>query len=378
MAYSLSTEDRLILLLSRRSLSAEAREAADILFKDGSVDFKRLLNLASVNGVTPLLSHNLKSAAGVPAEFLEKLWNDYLLTLSMNLRKIPEIMGVVDLLGKSNVVAVPLKGPISSDLIFDDPGLYPSGDIDLLVRPTDLEKARIALQMAGYLPDRSNEADMRRSSYHINFQREGSFIELHWTLAFRYFDVPPDFWWQGAGTVSYRSMALPVLSADRYLLYAIFRLFNHAFRPLRFFVFAAEIINRKGDEIDWTGLISNAKTFRMERLLFFTLRLLHEFLGVKIPEEALISRLYGYSRLKGLVLSGLFQEVKRVHFRKFLYTTIQDSPHDVLKVLFGRVFPHLSEVRLRYGLPAGSKSVYLYYLLNPILLVARKEKRVKR
>jgi hypothetical protein len=56
----------------------------------------------------------------------------------------------------------------------------------------------------------------------------------------------------------------------------------------------------------------------------------------------------------------------------FVYASLQETPLDMVKILAGRVFPDASEIRLRHHLPAGSKRVYIYYLLNPILLLTRK------
>ena len=72
------------------------------------------------------------------------------------------------------------------------------------------------------------------------------------------------------------------------------------------------------------------------------------------------------------MLSGLFRETVRVHLRMFVYTFLLDSPLDAMRVVMKRVFPDAGELRLRFGLPENSKRVYLYYLLNPFLLLLRR------
>jgi hypothetical protein len=370
---NLTPEEKIILLLSRVSPSPEALEEAGRIFKEHRVDCPAMTKLAEMNGVTPLLYHNLKPLNIVPQDVMDRLKSASLRTVGENVRKAGEMIGIITRLREVGVEAIPLKGPVASDVIFGNPGLYPSSDLDILVRPSDLEGTKRALLEAGYREDRgTDEEDMLRGTYHLTFQNDRYVVEVHWTLAFRYFDIPSGFWWEDTGVMEYEGTEMRTLSAERYMLYTVFRLYRHAFRPLRFFVLIAEIIRKYRDEIVWEKLTSFAQTYRMERLLLFTLRLLKETLGAEVPEEILRRPVFGYRFLKRLVLSGLFSEVKRIHLRMLLYTFLQESPFDTAGVVLRRVFPLPSEIRLRYGLSAESRKVYLYYLLNPFLMVIRK------
>jgi hypothetical protein len=283
------------------------------------------------------------------------------------------MIGIITRLKEVGVEAIPLKGPVASDLIFGNPGLYPSSDLDILVKPPDLERTKRALLESGYREDSgTDERDMLRGTYHLTFQNDRYVVEVHWTLAFRYFDIPSGFWWEETGLVEYEGTEMKTLSAERYILYTVFRLYRHAFRPLRFFVLIAEIIRKYRDEIVWEKLISFAQTYKMRRLLLFTLKLLKETLGAEVPDSVAQRPLYGYRFLKRLVFSGLFHGVKRIHLRMLLYTFLQETPLDTAGVLLRRIFPSPSEIRLRYSLPPGSKKTYAYYLLNPLLMIFRK------
>lgn len=372
--FNLSPEEKIILLLSRVQPSHEALESAVKLLTDNSrpIDLARLMEHASMNGVAPLLYCNLKSLNLVRQNAMDRLRSAYLRTVGENVRKGREMMRVLGLLREKGIAAIPLKGPVASDVIFGDPGLYPSGDLDILVKPSDLERTKKILLEAGYKEGEAREEDMLQSSYHILFDKDGYFLEVHWNLAFRYFDVPPLFWWEEAGVAEYEGVQLPVLSAERYVLYSIFRFYSHAFRPLRFFVLSAEIINKDEKVMDWPKLISSARKYKMERLVLFSLKLMRDLLDARIRQETVGRRVFGYGFLKRVILSGLFQEVKKIHLRMLIYTTLLDTPWDTTRVLLRRIFPPLSEVRLRYGLSGVSKKVYAYYLLNPLLMVIRR------
>ncbi len=371
----LTSEQNLILLLSRISLSPEAMDAAANMMAAGerSLDFNVVIKLANMNGVSPLLYRNLNNVRGVPDDVLEKLKSTYLATFGRNVRHSRENMKIIRLLREAAIDAIALKGSLFSDMVLGDLGVYPTCDIDLLVRPQDLDRARKALREAGYheMPGLAEE-DQQQGGYHFSLSNQEFVVELHWNLVMRYFDAPPDFWWEGAMKSEYDGTEITILSPERYLLYGIFRLFTHGFRPLRFLVLLSGLVEKYREQIRWNTLLSLAEDLRMMRVTLFTLKLLRDLLGVGVPQDLADKSVYGYDLLKKLVILGLFHEVKRTRARMSLFTTLLDRPQDTARVLLRRVFPNSAEIRLRYGLPAGSKKVFLYYLANPLLLILRK------
>ena len=372
--FNLSPEEKLILLLSRLNPPAEVAESVrKITGGEVPVDYRRFLTLSRLNLVSPLLYLNLKKIGGVPGDVLDELKKAYLVTIRNNVLHGRETMKLIGLLEKAGVEAVPLKGSLASDMIFGDPGLYPTGDVDLLVRSQSMEKAKEALLGAGYRESYGeNEADFLASSYHLIFHDGGYSVELHWNLVKWAFQAPPDFWWEGALKSRYEGTEITLLSPERYLLYTIFHLFTHRFSPLKFLVLVSGLITKYRMEMDWDKLLFCAKSLRMKRLALFTLRLSHDLLGADIPEPLLKRKVPGYPLLRKVVLSGFFREATRSYVRLALFTTLLDTPWDTTRVLLRRIFPPLSEVRLRYGLSGVSKKVYAYYLLNPVLMIIRK------
>ena len=371
---NLDPEEQLLLLLSRAWPSPDARDSVSTLLGNSpSPDYPRLVRLADVNGVSPLLYHNLTKAGGIPEQVLSRLRNAYLVTFDRNARHCRETMRVIGLLRQEGIDAVPLKGSLFSDLVLGDMGLYPTSDLDLLVRPPDLDRAKKIVMGSGYGEVSGiDEEDQREGSYHLSLDNGTYLLELHWNLVMRYFDARPDFWWEETARKEYEGAEITLLSPERYLLYGIFRLFSHGFHPLRFFVLPAGLVNKYQDALDWDKVLCFAGDLGMKRVTVFALRLLHEFLGTDIPGEISGREVSGYRVLRQFVVSGFFGEVRRQRLRMSLFTTLLDTPLDTARVLLRRIFPPLSEVRLRYHLPAGSKKTLAYYLLNPLLLILRK------
>ena len=370
----MTPEQKLLLVLSKTDPAGE--EDKDIAGSPHSIDYQTLLDLASLNQVTPLLYRNIRNSRSLPGDVLDSLEKVYFATFKSNIQHSREVLRLIRLLQEAGIEAVPLKGSLFSDIVLGDMGLYPTSDIDLLVRPHELERAKHVLVVSGYIGDRMlSEEDQRQGSYHLRLSNNIYVVELHWNLVKRYFEAPPDFWWEDAGTIEYEGTKIPVLAPERYLLYAIFRLFSHGFIPLRFSILVSGIIGKYRGQLDWSKFLSCAQKLKMTRVSLFTLKLLHELLGLDIPQEIANRRVFGYDFLKGIVVRGLFKGVRRPRLRMAIFTVLMDTPPDTLRVLLRRIFPDLSEIRLRYGLPAKSKLVYIYYLLNPILLATRKRER---
>lgn len=377
----LNTEEKIILLSSSLNLTQVAMSSLKGLLRDESrsIDYRNLLRLAAVNDVAPLLYHALKESDIIPEISMNELKNAYLHTVANNIRNAGEMMRILNILKENGIEAVPLKGSLASDIVFGDPGLYPARDIDLLVRPYDLQETGRILINSGYRKDDYVPEDALLSShYHLLFHNDYHTVEVHWNLAKRYFDIPPAFWWEDIGITKYDGIEIPMLSVERYLLYTVFRLYDHGFRPLKFFVLISELINKYTEEIDWHKLFEFSKRYRMSRTVTFTLKFLNEMLGTEIPEEITRKDIYGYRIFKRVVFSGMFGGASRPHLRMFCYTLLQETHMDTLKTLARRIFPAMGEIRLRYGLPPKSKRIYLYYFLNPFLLFLKSDRRISR
>ena len=371
----LTTEEKIILLLSRLHPPAEVIENVKDLIEDKgrSLDYSILTKLASGNQVGPLLYSNLKELNLIPDDVMNRLKNSYLHTIKNNMQNAHEMMRILTLFKQRDVEVMPLKGALASEMIFGNPGLYPSLDIDILVKPSNLSKADNIVTEAGYSKSAGmKEEDLLSSHYHFLYSKGRHHLELHWNLVKRYFTIPPDFWWEDVRKIEYEGMEITTLSIERYIMYTIFRLFDHGFRPLKFFVLISEMINKYREEIDWDRLFSFSEKYKIHRVILFTLKLLNELLGAKIPEGVKKEKMYGYDRLKKIAVSGIFHEVTRQHLRMFIYTFLLDTPHDFARILIRRFFPGKGEIRLRYGLPANSKKVYAYYVLNPLLVLLKK------
>lgn len=366
----LSNEEKIICLLSRLKPSSEDIEQTKQIVTSGKpcINYRKLVRLAALNGVAPLLYNNLKDINIFPEVVLSKLRNAYLFSVVKNLRKSAALIRLLDLLKNRGIEAIPLKGVIASEIIFENPGFYYGSDIDVLVRPSELQAAKHILISSGYAYNEADETDMLSSHYHLVFHDGRHLVEVHWNLVKRYFAVPPEFWWEDILFQEYQGQEILCLSPEKYLMCTIFRLFSHMFNPLKFFVLVSEISNKYYESIDWSRFASFTQKYGMDKLTTFSLKLSNEFLGTKVSDNILNKHIVGYNLFKRFIINQLFRDVRRPHMGKLLYTFLLDSPFNIFRHFLMRVFPGKSELRLRYQISEGSRSIFVYYALNPILL----------
>ncbi len=375
----LSNEQKIVLFSSSPLQITESLNKVSNILKDNhSIDYQEIFRIAASSGVAPLLYRNFQKIENLPRSFKDRLLNAYMYSLRSNILNAEETLRLIEQLQKENIQAIPLKGSIASELIFNDAGIYPATDIDILVRQEDIGKSERVIQKSGYEKAGFIEPDdLLASHYHLIYKKEQFFLELHWNLVKRYFKIPPDFWWQETDTLNYSKFELKSLTPERYIIYAVFRLFDHCFSPLKFFVFISGLLSKYEKEIDLEKLLFYAKYYKMERVLIFTLKLLNEIYSTPCANLILRKRNLDYDFFKRKVIKNIFQENRKEHFNMLIYSLLLDSPSDYLRLIFNRIFPKPSEIRLRYGLPVRSKKLYAYYLMNPFLVLLRKSSEKK-
>lgn len=367
-------EARLLLLISRVRPSVPALKQAQATI-DASVDWHEFLTLCARHGTAGTAYRNLQGLRDVPEEHLKHFEALYNKTLSSNVRKLAELQRVLAALGGKGIGAICLKGPVASEVIFGDPGLYPSGDIDLLVRPEDMDGTTECLTTMGYSILHSGYDEYRdyfmRELSHISMGDGKFVIEPHWNLFFRYFNADPSLWWEGATAAGPGGSSYRLLSPESDVIYNSFRLFFKGFAPLRFLVILAELIRHYEGEMDWARLQQTARALNFSGVLCVCLRLAHELLGAPVPEE--------HTRLKSARARALYPLARRTVLGgtsphpaiKALMIFLRDDLHSLPGLLARRLLPSMGEVVNRYGLTPHSGRAYLYYALNPLFVMLR-------
>jgi hypothetical protein len=376
---SLATnEAKLLLILSRVCPDTAALQKAASLISP-SFNWDSFTALSIKHCTSALIYRHLVDLNGVPRHIVEKFKAMYNNLIKTNILMISELDRIIGMLNKADVEVIALKGATASETIFGDIGVYPSSDIDILVRVEDIDRVRTILEVDGYVLNDAGFDEYReyfiREQYHINLTKGTYTIEPHWNLFIRYFNTPPAFWWEESISISSGEKGYRFLSPEKNILYTSFRNFSKGFEHFRFLVLIAEIIRHYRDAINWDKLFSYAREYKFENVLRITMKLVSELLGAPVPDR--------YKIVKGIMPKLFYGHIVKMELReeiahplyKMLWTFLSDDLTGALKVILRRLFPSMGEIVSRYRLPVGSNKAIIYYILNPLFLVLRKHQK---
>jgi hypothetical protein len=141
-------------------------DEADIGYLEHFVELKppweELLVLAEMNGVAGFFFRHLVCEYGseLPDSVNKKATSHYQETVSANQAMLAALARVAERLKKANLTILALQGVTLLNL-YQDPGLRPLGDIDLLVRPgSDKERLLRLLSELGFRPSTPHYPDL--------------------------------------------------------------------------------------------------------------------------------------------------------------------------------------------------------------------------
>ena len=276
-----SSEQKLTLLLAVPFFSDNTQKAIQTIIRNSKhLNFEKVYQFAIDHEIAGFVYRNSKSVDLFPIELRERLQGIYRKTAMLNMVALKETLVVLKVLYENGISVIPLKGTFASDSLLNDLGVYPSGDIDVLVSPEDLSKTKDILSSKyGYsLVDRISESDLLKNHYHLILVKQMT-LEIHWNLVKRYFKVPAVFWWETARPMEWNGINAMDLSVENNILYNVFRLFDHCFYPLRFFVLLSAMIEKNKNSIDWHLLLCTAESHSMKKFLVFTLIVTQDLYG---------------------------------------------------------------------------------------------------
>jgi Uncharacterised nucleotidyltransferase len=285
----------MLLCLARREPDAGARARARALV-EGPFDWDFFVEAATRHGLLPLAYKHLSASfsGSVPAAALGRLRSLCRDNAARNLFLTGELRRVLDAFDAAGVVGVPYKGPALAVAAYGDPSLRQSLDLDVLVRPRDVERATSALLGLGYgrtllLRDYQEEGFKRISYVRLFVPQggEGFGLELHWNVSPRCFSVSfdTDELFGRLQTITLNGRPVPSPPAEDLLLMLCVHAAKDCWGKLEWVASIAELARRPG--FDWETLYARAGRAGAARAVSLGLHLAHAWLDAPLPESVL-------------------------------------------------------------------------------------------
>jgi Uncharacterised nucleotidyltransferase len=185
------------LLLACCAHEEQANGIAEIL--SCPLDWERLLTLIDHHRIVPQAYGRLSAHSYlIPAPALDVLRSRYHANARKTLWFTSELLRVVDHLDAAGIRALPYKGPTLAQALYGAVTERQFGDLDILVDPTDVPKAKAALRELGYQPGidlapREEQAYIE-TGYEYSFKAMNgqSLLELQWQITPRFYSIDFD------------------------------------------------------------------------------------------------------------------------------------------------------------------------------------------
>lgn len=335
------------------------------------IDWNYLLQIASQYQLIPLLywTINNRFRSAVPEDILSQLQNDFYGNAQHNMFLTQELLDILSLFKDNEIPAIPFKGPVLATLAYNNLLLRQFTDLDILVHPRDIQKAKELLISQGY--HLRSQLDWEYDFVHQERQVN---VDLHQTITPSFCSLPFkfDYLWSRLKSISLAGTNVLSLQAEDLLLILVAQSAKDLMerRPrLSQICDIAELI-RAHQEMDWEYVLEQAKTLGNQRILFLNLLLATDMLGITLP-ETVRQRMEADS-----VVKLLAKQVEEMFFypnnnlvSSFLfYFKVRERLWDKVKFLLIFLIPD-SEDRMLMPLPEFLS--FLYTLTRPFRLVGK-------
>ncbi len=289
-----SREKQLVIQCARTHMDEERTHKVRSLLEGRKLDWDYILNHRAFYRVTPLLFHNLKGIAGkdaVPLSVMDALTARYAFIFYRNMRIYDILREVLEKFRDDGIPVILLKGVALGETVYSNIDLRPPGDIDLLVRKTDLRKAAEILSGIGYTPSHPIEEYMNH--HHIPpyaklDEKLDQFIsiEIHHNIAPEPLmsRIKAEDLWIDARIANIVGLDVLVLSPENLILHLCIHLSNGYFvNGMGNLVDISESIRYYNGKLDWDSIVARSNNFRVGSFAYYPLSLAKEMIDADIP-----------------------------------------------------------------------------------------------
>lgn len=310
-------ECEILLAIARQKMTDEGVDRLRSLHGP-DVRWETLIEAAWRHGVAPLMYRNISRVDDgrlIPVAIRHSLRQCYVRAAFRNSFHIDQLALALNALADGGVGVIVLKGAHLAPLVYEDPALRPFADIDLLIRPRDVDRALALLAEAGYdLAPGLLSAELNRR-YHVNLPLVKSgdrpvHVELHWSLTDRFSNhaVEHEAIWGRSHEVVIAGGPARVLAPEDLLIYLSLHLDKHGYlnrgvlgsgherdfaldqlsaNRLIWFTDLHELCERDGARLDWGAVVERGRAWGMAGPVATSLAMLVALLGTSVDGGAL-------------------------------------------------------------------------------------------
>ncbi len=307
----------------------------------------------------------IKDNGHVSPEALDQFKKEHYATVVSNLAKLFAATRIFQELQKESIIVVPLKGIALLETAYKDISARPMTDIDILIKPKDIQKAKIVLKHLGY-----QYFDSYRGSYNFNDSKNRVMIDVHSKFTryeqlfkFNYKEI-----YERLTQIAFNDkVQVHVLCPEHQIVHIALHLAPGLYSDYNLINFLDLYKLISEYSIDWEYLVEFAKRTKTASYLYAPIYYSTKLFDIKIPEfvlgqldEKLSQKKiqYVHNQYLTTVLNGGFEGYKNF-LKRLLWA---EGLPERLKLLRMGLFPDRKEMAQRYSVSENSLNIYSLYM----------------
>lgn len=253
------------------------------------LDWDRVLTLATHHRVLPAVYNSLHGRTDVPASIRAAVDARFLAHTRRVLRFSALLAGILRVFGMRGIEVLPHKGPILAQQLYGDPAMRDFGDLDFLVRTTDVPRACTTLQELGYQPKLAlsprQEQEYLRTGYEYVFgsAAEPNLIEVQWRIVPRFYSVSfaMNSLFRRSVECEFEGMRVRTLCNEDLMLVLCVHAAKHGWSQL---AMVRDIAMLARGQLNWPWIMEEAQRLGIQRMVAVSLELARMLLGLGLPQ----------------------------------------------------------------------------------------------
>lgn len=298
--FDLSREDQLLVLCAHLNVQDGKREALKAVARDG-IDWDQVLQRAAWQRLPTLLHHHLSGrdlSPYVPPKVLQKLLRIHYQVVARNLLLQSELSRILAAFSAEKIPVIVLKGGALLGTVYQDVGLRPMSDLDVLVHGEQLDRAASTACRQGYVSMAEHLGqkfidDGLRHLPNLRHVDKGVVLEVHQHIVDA--DSPYYFglkgFWDRAQPLGIPGSDALMFSAEDMLLHVSIKfVLDRRYRSnsaLGQLCDVAEMVSYHGASLQWDQVTRRAAEYHIEAGLHCALYACRQLLDASIPPEVL-------------------------------------------------------------------------------------------
>lgn len=254
------------------------------------VSMERVVELAELHEVASLfLSRQQALEFPVAEGLLHRLRSRFERNARRSLVLSGQLAHLVGLASRSSLRVMAFKGPMLATVAYENVALREFSDLDILVSPQDLPRAKQLLLNEGFMLRRPLTALQERwlleSQCEYEFLRsDGVAVDLHWGFTPRYFPYPVDFeqLWRRRRTVNLGPVAVSTIGNEDLVGVLCAHGAKSGWSKLKWVIDVAHFVKRHPD-LDWDLVQREAGIAGTARMVHVGIQLAGDMFGSPVP-----------------------------------------------------------------------------------------------